>query len=157
MDKLTKEFHVRWMIRRDMPMVLEIEKNFERFAIGQDEIIHFLRQRNMVGMVAVDEHEDIYGYIIYAIHKQFYNIVRFVTMPNTPGVDAALFEKLRGKLNPPRRSLIRIYIAESDLPQQLLFQSLGFRAMTICKDWYCDPDEDAYLMQYQILPNGEKL
>lgn len=37
---------------------------------------------------------------------------------------------------------------ERNLPAQLFFRSLGYRAISVLKDFYEDTTEDAYLMQY---------
>ena len=48
----TKNAHIRWMIRRDMPDVLGIESNCFEFSWTEDDFIRCLRQRNCIGMVA---------------------------------------------------------------------------------------------------------
>jgi len=54
----TKEVcvHIRWMIRRDMPEVLEIEDRSFEFSWSEEDFIRCLRQRNCIGMVA--EHDE---------------------------------------------------------------------------------------------------
>ena len=44
--------HIRWMIRRDMSDVLEIENNSFEFPWFEEDFIRCLRQRNCIGMVA---------------------------------------------------------------------------------------------------------
>ena len=44
--------HIRWMTRRDMVSVLEIENQCFEFAWSSDDFIRCLRQRNCIGMVA---------------------------------------------------------------------------------------------------------
>ena len=44
--------HIRWMIRRDMAEVLEIERGAFEFPWFEEEFIRCLRQRNCIGMVA---------------------------------------------------------------------------------------------------------
>ena len=43
-------------------------------------------------------------------------------------------------------------VRETNLPAQLFFRSLGFRATTVLKDLYQDSTEDAYMMQYGLEP-----
>lgn len=43
--------HIRWMIRRDMQEVLEIEKSGFEFPWSEEDFIRCLRQRNCIGMV----------------------------------------------------------------------------------------------------------
>ena len=61
-----------------------------------------------------------------------------------------MMEKLAGKLTPDRRGRIALEVRETNLPAQLFFRSLGFRATTVLKDFYQDSTEDAYLMQYAL-------
>jgi ribosomal-protein-alanine N-acetyltransferase len=59
-----------------------------------------------------------------------------------------MMEKLIGKLTPERRSRVVLEVRETNLPAQLFFRSLGFRAISVLKDFYQDTTEDAYLMHY---------
>jgi len=40
-------------------------------------------------------------------------------------------------------------IRETNLSAQLFFRALGFRAVSVLRDFYEDTPEDAYLMQYR--------
>ena len=57
--------------------------------------------------------------------------------------------KLFAKLSIERRDRILLEVRERNLPAQLFFRSLGYRAISVLKDFYEDSTEDAYLMQYQ--------
>ena len=60
--------HIRWMIRRDMPEVLDIESRSFDGPWSEEDFMRSLRQRNCIGMVA--EHDDcIVGFMIYELHK----------------------------------------------------------------------------------------
>jgi ribosomal-protein-alanine N-acetyltransferase len=49
-------------------------------------------------------------------------------------------------------------VRETNLPAQLFFRSLGFRAISVLKDFYQDTTEDAYLMHYLALASmGEQV
>ena len=56
--------HIRWMIRRDMPAVLEIEGASFEFPWSEEEFIRCLRQRNCIGMVAC-RNDEVVGFMIY--------------------------------------------------------------------------------------------
>ena len=47
------EVHIRWMIRRDMPGVLEIEKLSFEYPWTEEDFIRCLRRRNCIGMVVM--------------------------------------------------------------------------------------------------------
>ena len=44
--------HIRWMIRRDIPVVLEIAAQRESTQMSEEELLTLLRDRNVIGMVA---------------------------------------------------------------------------------------------------------
>ena len=58
--------HIRWMIRRDMPEVLEIEQSSFEFPWTEEDFIRCLRQRNCIGMVA-EYDEKVVGFMIYEL------------------------------------------------------------------------------------------
>ena len=61
--------HIRWMIRRDMPEVLQAEQQSFEYAWTEDDFLRCLRQRNCIGMVA--EHQDrIVGFMIYELRSE---------------------------------------------------------------------------------------
>ncbi len=73
--------HIRWMIRRDMADVLEIENSSFEFPWFEEDFIRCLRQRNCIGMVAeYDEH--IVGFMIYELHKSRLHILNFAVHPD---------------------------------------------------------------------------
>jgi [ribosomal protein S18]-alanine N-acetyltransferase len=56
--------------------------------------------------------------------------------------------KLFAKLSVERRDRILLEVRERNLPAQVFFRSLGYRAISVLKDFYEDSTEDAYLMQF---------
>src|SRR4030042_3714363 len=68
--------HIRWMIRRDMAEVLDIESEGFEFPWSEDDFIRCLRQRNGIGMVA--EHDDrVVGFMIYELHRTRLHLLNF--------------------------------------------------------------------------------
>mgnify|MGYP001151877576 FL=1 len=150
--------HIRWMIRRDMPEVLDIEgRNFE-FAWTEEDFIRCLRQRNCIGMVA-EYDERVVGFMIYELHKNRLHILNFAVCPDFQrhGVGTSMVRKLIGKLSPQRRNRILLEIRETNLSAQLFFRDVGFRAISVLRDFYEDTVEDAYLMQLRHQPREEEL
>jgi ribosomal-protein-alanine N-acetyltransferase len=150
--------HIRWMICKDMPQVLAIESKSFEFAWDEDAFIHCLRQRNCIGQVAtVDDGSElgnVVGYMIYEIHPVRLHVLSFAVHPSNQrqGVGAAMVAKLTGKLSLERRNRIMLEVRETNLDALLFFKNMGFKAISVLRDYYDDSDEDAYLMQYRYLP-----
>jgi ribosomal-protein-alanine N-acetyltransferase len=146
--------HIRWMIRRDMPEVLAIDTATFQFPWSEDDFVRCLRQRNAIGLVA--EHgEKIAGFAIYEIHKNRIHIMNFAVHQayQRRGVGKAMVDKLVGKLSKERRNRIMLEVRETNLDAQLFFKAMGFRAVSLLRDFYWDTPEaateDAYLFQYR--------
>lgn len=142
--------HIRWMIRRDMTEVLDIERHSFEFPWFEEDFIRCLRQRNCIGMVA-ECGERVVGFMIYELHKTRLHILNFAVAPEfrRRGVGRQMIEKLLGKLSSQRRVRITLEVRETNLPAQLFFKMAGFRAVTVLRAYYEDSPEDAYLMQFR--------
>ena len=142
-----KPLFIRWMIRVDMPAVLDIENASFEFPWSEDVFIGCLRQRNNIGMV-VTMGSSVVGYFIYELCKTRIHVLNFAVHPafRRQGVGRAMVEKLRGKLG-VHRTKISLEVRETNLAAQVFFRSCGFMAISVLKDFYEDTDEDAYLMQ----------
>lgn len=150
--------HIRWMIRRDMPAVLAIENQCFEFSWTEDDFIRCLRQRNCIGMVAEQE-DRVVGFMIYELHKNRLHILNFAVDEDMrrQGVGAAMVNKLLSKLTHERRNRIMLEVRETNLEAQLFFKEVGFRAVSVLRDFYDDTIEDAYLMQYRYRATAEEL
>ena len=146
--------HIRWMIRRDMPEVLEIENQSFEFPWSEDDFIRCLRQRNCIGMVA-EYDERVVGLMIYELHKNQLHILNFAVHNDfrRRGIGGQMIGKLIGKLSYQRRNRILLEVRETNLAAQLFFRDSGFRAVNVLRDFYDDTTEDAYLMQFAYQPS----
>jgi ribosomal-protein-alanine N-acetyltransferase len=126
--------HIRWMIRRDMPEVLEIEQDSFEYPWCEDDFIRCLRQRNCIGMVA-DWEDRVAGFMIYELHKTRLHLLNFAVA--------------RDFLSSDRRTRVSLEVRETNLPAQIFFRESGFRAVSVLRDYYQDTTEDAYVMQYR--------
>ena len=155
-QKTEVRVHIRWMIRRDMPEVLDIEQQSFEFPWLDDDFTRCLRQRNCIGMVA--EHEDrVVGFMIYELHKTRIHVLNFAVAADChrQGVGSQMVAKLAAKLSSQRRSRIVLEVRETNLAAQLFFREAGFRAVSVLRNFYEDTPEDAYLMQFRY--RAEKL
>ena len=157
--------NIRWMIRRDMPAVLDIEQQSFEFPWSEDEFIRCLRQRNCIGMVA-ERDTAVAGFMVYELHKNRLHLLNFAVAQSVrrTGVGSAMVNKLASKLSSDRRNRIMLEVRETNLDAQIFFRQLGFRAISVLRSFYEDSPEDAYLMQYrhrataeEILANGQRM
>ncbi|MEX2171979.1 MAG: ribosomal protein S18-alanine N-acetyltransferase [Pirellulales bacterium] len=142
--------HIRWMIRRDMSEVLDIERRSFEFPWFEEDFVRCLRQRNCIGMVA--EHgERVVGFMIYELHKCRLHILNFAVAPEARrhGIGNQMIQKLIGKLSSERRTRITLEVRETNLSAQLFFKESGFFATSVLRDFYDDSTEDAYFMQFE--------
>lgn len=142
--------HIRWMIRRDMHEVLDIESDSFEFPWSEEDFINCLRQRNCIGMVA-DYADRVVGFMIYELHKTRLHVLNFAVAPDVRrrGVGTQMLSKLRGKLSDQRRNRILLEVRETNLAAQLFFREADFKAVSVLRGYYADSPEDAYLMQFR--------
>lgn len=140
---------LRWMIRRDMLAVLEIERLSFDHPWSADVFMRTLRCQNCIGMVAECD-ELVVGYAIYRLQRHSLEILNFAVHPDfrRQQVGTAILDKLKRKLSPQRRKRITLQVRETNLPAQLFFRACGMRATIVVKDAFEDSDEDAYIFRF---------
>ena len=140
---MSNDVHIRWMIRRDMPAVLEIESLSFEFPCSEEEMITMLRQRNTIGMVSEVDGQ-VVGFMIYDLlpNRLHLNTIAVHPSHRRYGVGRAMVEKLIYKLSFQRRNRIILEVRETNLIAQKFLRSLGFIAV--------ETDEDAYVMRYAM-------
>ena len=142
---------IRWLIRRDMPEVLEIERSCFEYVWTEEDFLCCLRQRNCIGMVAEHDHK-IVGSMIYELHKAKLRIINFAVAPaeQRRGIGRQMVQRLVDKLSQQHRKKIVLEVNESNLHVQMFFKERGFRAVRVLRNHYEDTTEDAYVMQYRL-------
>ena len=147
MDKSCNQRHIRWLIRRDIPQILAIERIcfFEPWT--EEDFVNNLRQRNIIGMV-IELGEEIVGYFIYQLGRTNLTILNMAVDPNhqRAGHGTAAIEKLKTKLH-SHRYLLHSIVRETNLSCQLFLRANDFKAVKVLRDYY--PREDAYLLEYR--------
>jgi [ribosomal protein S18]-alanine N-acetyltransferase len=149
--------YIRWMIRKDLPTVLNIEERCFEYPWGEEDFIRCLRQRSMIGMVA-ERGDQVVGFMIYELHKFRLHLISMAVDPDysRQGIGRTMVEKLVSKMSYQGRNRVMLEVRETNLPAQLFFKSMGFRAVGILNHFYDDCDEDAYQFQLrasQIVPS----
>lgn len=148
--ELSTKPHVRWMIRRDMDEVLQIEKASFEHAWSEDDFFRCLRSRDTIGMIAETRDGSVIGYMVYQLHAKRLELLNFAVHPDwrRAGVGSHMVAKLVAKLASHRRPFIGLMVRETNLDAQLFFAALGFRCTEIVRRFYEDSGEDAYRMVY---------
>ncbi len=122
--------HIRWMVRRDMPLMLAID--YEAFGLehcwGEEDFIKCLRQRNCIGMVAENDNDDLQGFMIYELHRKRLDLLRLAVdcEHRRQGVATAMLDKLDSKLSADRRTRCVADVPDNILPAHLLFKASGW-------------------------------
>lgn len=150
------QIQVRWMIRRDMAEVLEIEQGSFEFPWAEEDFTYCLRQRNCIGMVA-EMAESVVAFMIYELHRSRLHVLNFAVRRSHRrlGIGRQMVDRLVGKLSPERRDRILLEVRERNLPAQLFFRDAGFMAISVLKNFYQDSTEDAYQMQLLATASSE--
>lgn len=141
--------HIRWMIRRDMPEVLDIENESFEFPWVEDDFIRCLRQLNCIGMVA--EREDrVVGYMFYELYENRIHMLNIAVSRDYRRRDVAsqMIDKLIAKLSPNRRNHIVLEVRDTNFESQIFFRDIGFRAIGILRSHYEHTEDDSYQMTY---------
>lgn len=142
---------IRWLIRRDMPEVMEIENRCFQFPFTEAEILKLMGLRNCIGVV-YESNGIIYGFMIYELHKSMLRLLDFAVAPEVhrTGVGTAMIERLFDKLSQQRRNAIECEIRESNLNAQTFFSGRGFKCVQVLRRHYDETNEDAYLFRYSL-------
>lgn len=141
--------HIRWMIRADMSEIMEIERHSFEESWTEDDFIRCLRQRNCIGMVA-EVGEKIAGFMIYEFYKSRLLILNFAVHEDyrRHGIGRQMNDKLKSNLSCQRRTRIELKVSERNLDAQLFFRSVGYRAVSVLRNHFDNPVEDAYEMEF---------
>ena len=142
--------HVRWMIRRDYPMVLAIEHMSFPNPWSEEEFTKHHCRRDTIGMVA-EHHGLVIGYVIYELHKRRLTIKNIAVHPDARrcGVGSAIVERLVHKLDIARRNSIDLVVRDHNLSAHLFWKSNGFVATDYYREWF-DDGQDGIRFEYRI-------
>ena len=147
--------HIRWMIRRDLPTVLAIERAaFGPTAWSETEFLQCLRIRNCIGMVAEDCRGEVVGFMVYCLHGDHLEVINFAVDAGhrRQGVGSQMADKLVSKLSGHRRTAVTLVTRESNLASKLFWKACGFRCEGVASGWYEATGEDGYEFAYRLRP-----
>ncbi len=138
-------YHVRWMIRRDMPKIMPIETASSSPAWDEKHFLECLRDRTVIPMVA-ERGDDVLGFAVYQLHADSLELLNFAVHPahRRQQVGSALMGKLLYELCSHRRDTLCVDVRESNDAAQLFFRSCGLSAVAVKRQAYEDTREDCY-------------
>lgn len=144
--------HVRWLIRRDMQEVMDIENRSFEFPWTEDEFLAQLRNRNCIGAVYESPSDLIHGFMIYELHADCLRLLNLAVAPEVrrTGVGQTMIQRLIDKLSHQRRRFIDVEVRETNLSAQLFLSQAGFRAESVLRRYYDDTIEDGILFRYSV-------
>lgn len=133
---------VRWLIRRDLERVLEIEQLSFPEPFSEEEMLDQLRKRNCIGMVAKTPDEQVVGFMIYELHKDRLILMDIAVHPahRGKGYGTALIDRLRSKLSLNRRKCIELVCSEYNDAAHEWLRSRGFFAVAVHRGLWGDTD-----------------
>lgn len=141
---------IRWMIRRDLAEVLEIEWLCFRFPWGERDFIRSLRHTRTIGLV-MEESGAVVAYALYELGDPYDLersppcITNLAVIPrlHDRGLGRRLVEDISRRLLRNKRDRLEVFVADFNLDAQHFFAACGFRALGVARDHYEEPIGDA--------------
>lgn len=150
---VSTDVQIRWLIRRDMPEVLQIER--EAYPPSQQwtdaDFLECLRQRNCIGMV-VSRQDRIVGFMIYELERHRLDVLNMAVAVDSmrTGVGRQMVGRMIEKLSQQKRTTITVKTRESNLGAHLFLRACGFRCTGVSRGEFEDTGEDAYAFRFQM-------
>jgi [ribosomal protein S18]-alanine N-acetyltransferase len=136
----------RWLLRRDLPDVLAIERASFTAPWNECQFDGLLRRTECFGLVA-ETGDGVCGYLIGAIDPEQLQLLNLAVTPRwrRHGIGSRLLSALAERLATPRR-LITV-VSERNLAAHLFLRARGFRATRILRGHWSGTPDDAYLFE----------
>lgn len=151
------EYSVKFMCRKHVDGVMQLEKKYAINTLTENQIINMMRKSKIIGLVVM-KNEEVVGYAIYELNLKYLYVMRFMADLEDESAEI-LFNGLVKKINTGNlflRNSLKFVIPVSDFKLvEFLVKKCRCRIMTTIKEYFFDPTEDGYFIQYIHLPNGE--
>lgn len=129
---------IRWMISRDMPGVLDVEKSVLGTWVEED-FRNYNRCRNSIASVVYGRNdEEVVGYMLYTLKKNSFTLDKFAVHAHCQrlGYGTQILNKLKSKLSHQRRKFFQIFVPEDNLDCQLFLKANGLIATGVVEGTY---------------------
>lgn len=146
---MTEAYHVRWMSKKDIDEVAEIDAASFEPAWAASDLLHTLGKTNVFGMVAESRDGSVAGYMVYHFADRDIHLDRFAVAPDhrRRGVGSALIRQLQGKLGAMRKRIC-ISVPDRNLSMQLMLRSCDVPAVSITPAE--DGSDDVFEFHYRL-------
>ena len=145
------DLQMRWMLRRDLPVVQDIEDESFIYPWTAEELADcVLKSRNVVGIVAIMDGL-VVGYMIYHLYHTRYVILNMAVRHDYRrlGIGTAFIARIKNKLNPQHRYAITAYVSDINLRCQLFMRSQNMKAVNVLENLFVECDS-TYVFRYSI-------
>ncbi len=118
-------FHCRWMIRRDMNRIVEIDRACFDLVWSNQDFAKVLRRQRSVGYV-IEVGDRVVGYMIYELSKTHVSLIRIAVHPYYQRLGLATRMIEYGYFKRPALigEKLNVIVDERNLSAQLFFKSL---------------------------------
>lgn len=124
---------IRWMLRRDMDQVLQIDQSHVWPRWNESEYLRQLRISNVIGVVIDENFVDVAACMVYTLEPDSFSILKIAVRKDVQRrcLGHALISRLIEKLTQQKRTSIVADVPEWMLDPQLFFRAMGFRGESI--------------------------
>tara|TARA_R110002020_G_scaffold76728_4_gene194263 strand:- start:424 stop:813 length:390 start_codon:yes stop_codon:yes gene_type:complete len=108
-----------------MPAVLELMEEYP-WKWSKDELMNCLRTKPYLGHVVARDYDEVEGFLLCLLEKKALHVPLLVA--STEAAVRRLINKLKEKLSPSHRTLLKVEVDEQDLRLQVELRDLGLVA-----------------------------
>jgi ribosomal-protein-alanine N-acetyltransferase len=147
MSQTSDKSYTRWLIKRDIPAVMEIENSSFPYPWTEQEFLRMLKKKNCEGFV-YDNKETVVGFILAEFDQSSCEIVNFAVSVDhrRQGFGKKMINDIIRKHSHKRT--IFVVTSDSNLGTHLFLSQMGFYATKVLKNYY-DVDHDGYEFVYE--------
>jgi len=145
---------IRWLIRKDMPRVLEIDSELG-IEDDESEYLELLRKRNGIGMVAEVKGLAV-AYVVYMLHNRSIEILHFAVDPHYcgRGVGRKFMDYMASKLAVRNRDHLTISVNEYNVELQVFLKAVGFRCVSSERGFFDGADRLEFRRKAPVAAGG---
>ena len=126
----------RWLIRRDMDRVLELDRKCFRDYWSEEDHLKLLRNRNCIGTVFGERilgDDEVKGFMHYELAKDHLHVERFCVDPDyrRMGLGRSAMDRLKNKMDYMKRHFITVDVCETNTDAHLFLKSQEFKCESV--------------------------